>query len=178
MRLDTRRTREEGEFRAFAQSFSPTLLRAAYLLLRDREAAEDVVQTTLERTFRHWSRARAAPEPYSRQVLINVCRNLWRTHSRHPEQLAGEELSPLAPAVSPHGRVDERLTLDPLLAGLPPAQRAVLVLRFYLDLSVAETATLLQMAEGTVKSTTHRALDRLRTSLDEPSMEVPHHADR
>ncbi|MGI8714530.1 MAG: sigma-70 family RNA polymerase sigma factor [Solirubrobacteraceae bacterium] len=170
--------RDEAEFRAFVERFSPTLLRAAFLLLRDRGAAEDAVQTALERTYRRWSAARRAPEPYSRQVLVNVCRNHWRTRARHPEEPVGASLPALDPVVSEGLAVDERLTLDGLLAELSPSQRAVLVLRFYLDLSVAETATLLQIAEGTVKSTTHRAIDRLRNSLDEHPQEVSSHADR
>lgn len=173
-----RARRDEAEFRAFAERFSPTLLRAAFLLLRDRGAAEDAVQTALERTYRRWSAAQQAPEPYSRQVLVNVCRNHWRTRARHPEEPVGDSLAALDPVVSEGAAVDERLTLDGHLAELSPTQRAVLVLRFYLDLSVAETATLLQIAEGTVKSTTHRALDRLRNSLDEHPQEVSSHADR
>ncbi len=173
-----RARRGEAEFRSFAERFSPTLLRAAFLLLRDRGLAEDVVQTTLERTYRRWSTARRAPEPYSRQVLVNVCRNHWRTRARHPEEPVGGALSTLGPVVCEGAAIEERLTLDRLLGELSPAQRAVLVLRFYLDLSVAETAALLQIAEGTVKSTTHRALAQLRNSLDEHPQEVPSHADR
>lgn len=170
--------RDEAEFRAFTERFSPTLLRTAFLLLRDRDAAEDAVQTTLERTYRRWSTARRAPEPYSRQVLVNVCRNHWRTRRRRPEEPVGNSLTALDPAGSEGMAIDQRLMLARLLAELPATQRAVLVLRFYLDLSVAETATLLQIAEGTVKSTTHRALDRLRESLDEHPQEVSSHADR
>jgi len=171
MRYESRRSREEAEFREFASGRSGGLLRAAYLLLRDREAAQDAVQTTLMRTFGHWRHAREAPEAYSRRVLINVCKNHWRSQARHPEVHA-DETTGIDPVVSVLGQVDDRLTLDALLGELAAQQRAVLVLRFYLDLSVAETAALLDVAEGTVKSATHRGLDRLRVLLDEQSQEA------
>jgi RNA polymerase sigma-70 factor (sigma-E family) len=168
----SRRTREEAEFREFVAERAPQLLRAAYLLLRDVETAEDVVQTTLLRTFRHWSRAREAPEAYSRRVLVNLCHNQWRSRGRHPETTMEGETVVIDPVVSESARVEDRLMLDTVLGQLPPRQRAALVLRFYLDLSVTETAALLELPEGTVKSATHRGLDRLRELLDDQPQEV------
>jgi RNA polymerase sigma-70 factor (sigma-E family) len=172
MPAESPRTRNEAEFREFVAECSPRLLRAAYLLLRDAEAAQDAVQTTLLRTFRRWRRAREAPEPYSRRVLINVCHDQWRSQERHPETSLAVESAADLPVVSESGCVEDRLMLDALLGELPVRQRAALVLRFYLDLSVAETAALLDVPEGTVKSATHRGLDRLRELLDSRPQEV------
>jgi len=172
MPAEHRWTRQEVEFREFVAECSPRLLRAAYLLLRDVEVAQDVVQTTLLRTFRHWRRAREAAEPYSRRVLINVCNDHWRSQARHPETSLADESVGIDPVVSDPECLEDRLTLDALLGELPARQRAALVLRFYLDLSVAETAALLDLPEGTVKSATHRGLARLRELLDSQPQEV------
>ena len=165
--------RDDADFRAFVAAFSPTLLRAAYLLLRDRDAAEDAVQSTLLRTFRRWGRAESTPEAYSQRVLINVCRDHWRHERRHPIQDSSEQRErPLRWAASPTERVEQRLALEDALAALSAQQRAVLVLRFFLDLSVPQTAQLLEIPEGTVKSATHRGLDKLRELLSDQPQEV------
>jgi RNA polymerase sigma-70 factor (sigma-E family) len=172
-----RTRRDKADFRGFVSAFSPTLLRAAYLLLRDRDAAEDAVQTTLLRTFRRWGRAKSAPEAYSRRVLVNVCRDDRRHQRRHPVQTASEGHEAPDAAVWPTERVEQRLVLEHALGALSAQQREVLVLRFFLDLSVPQTAELLDMPEGTVKSATHRGLSQLRELLsDQPHTEV-HHAD-
>lgn len=161
------RSADEDEFHAFAAAFGPTLVRAAYLLLRDRDAADDAVQSTLLRTFRRWRHARSTPEAYSRQVLINVCRDQWRHQHRHPvaDRANGDSL--ILEGVSLAEGIAERLALVDALAGLPSQQREVLVLRFFLDLSVPETARLVGVAEGTVKSATHRGLSQLRRLLSD-----------
>jgi RNA polymerase sigma-70 factor (sigma-E family) len=166
--------REESEFRQFTAAFSPTLVRAAYLLVRDREAAQDAVQTTLMRTFRRWRVARAAPEAYSRRVLVNVCRNHWRHRRRHPGLTGEERLAEIPDPASPGERVEERLMLEAALSTLPERHREVLVARFFLELSVAETAELLRVPPGTVKSATHRALARLRELLTDHPQEARH----
>ncbi|MDA8303439.1 MAG: SigE family RNA polymerase sigma factor [Actinomycetota bacterium] len=152
-------------FEDFAIANSASLLRVAYLLLGDRHSAEDAVQTTLMRTFRHWRDARANPKAYSWAVLINICRDRWRSAQRQRETLTAPgciEDRPSAPALS--SPIDY-LVLHDALGRLPDQQRAVLVLRYYLDLSVPDTATALGIPEGTVKSATSRALDRLRQYL-------------
>jgi RNA polymerase sigma-70 factor (sigma-E family) len=158
----TREAQTEA-FRAFVVGYSPTLLRAAFLLLRDRGAAEDVVQSTLLCTFQRWKRAQAAPEAYSQRVLINLCHEHWRHRRRHPEPDAlehGEQV----PAAPEHltDRVAQRQALEQAMANLTSRQREVLVLRFFLELSVAETAERLGIAEGTGKSCAHRGLVQLR----------------
>lgn len=169
MRLE----REEAEFRGFVASFSPTLLRTAFLLLHDRDAAEDATQSALLRTFRRWSRARSAPEAYTHRVLINVCRNHWRHQKRHPIHASSDDSAVVANAGTvDQARADQRLMLDEALAELPAQQREVLVLRFFVDLSVPETAHVLQIPEGTVKSATHRGLGALRKLLSDETQEV------
>jgi RNA polymerase sigma-70 factor (sigma-E family) len=169
---------EADAFRAFVAGYSPTLLRAALLLLRDRAAAEDVVQSTLLRTFRRWKRAREAPEAYSQKVLVNLCHDHWRHRRRHPESDTlehGEQVP--APQVDLTDRLAQRQALERAMANLTSRQREVLVLRFFLDLSVAETAERLRIPEGTVKSCAHRGLAHLRDSLPMPEKET-HHAER
>jgi RNA polymerase sigma-70 factor (sigma-E family) len=169
------RAPETEAFRAFVAGYSPTLLRAASLLLRDRAAAEDAVQTTLLRTFRRWKRAQTAPEAYSQRVLINLCHDHWRHRRRHPEPdpLEHGEQVP-APPVDLTDRVAQRQALEQAMATLTSQQREVLVLRFFLDLSVAETAERLGVAAGTVKSCAHRGLAQLRNLLPMPDKETSH----
>jgi RNA polymerase sigma-70 factor (sigma-E family) len=168
-----RRNRDEAEFREFVGRVSPTLLRTAYLLLRDRDAAEDAVQTALLRALRRWDRARENPAAYTHRVLVNVCRNHWRHQRRHPVAALTDEpeITASAGLLDSEG-VDQRLVLADALAELPARQREVLVLRFFLDLSVPDTAQLLLIPEGTVKSVTSRGLDALRQLLSEEIMEV------
>ena len=171
---------EAEAFRAFVAGYAPTLLRAALLLLRDRGAAEDVVQSTLLRTFRRWKRAQADPEAYSQRVLVNLCHDHWRHQRRHPAPDTLEHDDALASAADPADPTDQlvqRQALEQAMGELPAQQREVLILRFFLDLSVAETAERLGIAEGTVKSSAHRALAQLRDLLPTPDKETSH-ADR
>jgi len=161
----SRAGRVDDEFRRFAVAFAPTLLRGAYFLLHDLDLAQDAVQITMFQTSRHWERAKAAPEAYSRRVLINVCREDWRRRARRPQEVSASEQPSEPPAVSFTDRVQQRQALDQALGALLSPQREILVLRFFFDLSVAQTAELLQIAEGTVKSATHRGLDQLRDIL-------------
>jgi RNA polymerase sigma-70 factor (sigma-E family) len=156
----------DDEFRQFAKAYLPTLLRGAYLLLRDVDLSEDVVQATMLRVFRNWRSAREAPEAYSRRALINICRDHWRRQHRLPPELLGEDLESVeeeAPAFS--HRLAEREAMTQALDRLQDVQREVLVLRFYFDFSVAQTAEMLDLPEGTVKSATHRGLIELREIL-------------
>jgi RNA polymerase sigma-70 factor (sigma-E family) len=162
--MSSARDDEQG-FRRFAVEFTPTLLRGAYFLLRDLQLAEDVVQVTMLRTSQHWRRARRAPEAYSRQVLINACREHWRRQTRRPREVSLSDQEPVERTVSFTDQVQQRQALDHALSGLVSPQREVLVLRFFFDLSVAQTAEALAIAEGTVKSATHRGLGQLREIL-------------
>jgi RNA polymerase sigma-70 factor (sigma-E family) len=157
------------EFDDFVRSRSAALVRTAYALVGDHGHAEDIVQTALLRTARHWRVARERPESYTRKVLVNLCRDRWRWLRRRPgESVLADEMA--LPRPGPDDELGElvgqRSTLLGALNRLPAGQRQVIVLRFLEDQSVAETADLLGIAEGTVKSYTARALSSLRVLLD------------
>jgi RNA polymerase sigma-70 factor (sigma-E family) len=157
------RADRDGEFTEFVHAASPSLLRAAVVLLGSREDAEDALQITLLRTYRRWEQAKQAPEAYARAVLVNACRERWRHRGRHPE--ISRDLGELANVVSFADAVDRRHVLVRVLRQLPDVQREVLVCRYLLDATVAETAIALDIAEGTVKSAASRGLDQLRQLL-------------
>jgi RNA polymerase sigma-70 factor (sigma-E family) len=162
----------DDEFRQFAKAHLPALLRGAYLLLRDVDLAEDVVQATMLRVFRHWREARESPEAYSRKALINICRDHWRRQHRLPPEVLGEDVDHIEEEVQPFShRLAEREAMIAALDGLQDLQREVLVLRFYFDFSVARAAEMLDLPEGTIKSATHRGLSELRALLEEPAGE-------
>jgi RNA polymerase sigma-70 factor (sigma-E family) len=157
-------SRDRRAFDEFVTTSADRLLRSAYLLCGDRGHAEDLVQTALLRTARRWRAARSHPEAYARRVVVNLAKDRWRELGRRPLEAPMDG----AEAVAPIGVVDGLLDRDELLratAQLPPGQRAVLVLRYFDDLSVEETAAALGCSAGTVKSQTSRALDRLRAAL-------------
>jgi RNA polymerase sigma-70 factor (ECF subfamily) len=154
----------EDDFREFVAARSPALLRTAYLLTGDWATAEDLLQTALTKIYLAWQRLGEieAVEPYARRVLVNTSISWWRRrwHGERPTEVLPE------PAVG--DRVDEQLERDALwrhVQSLPARQRAVLVLRFYEDLSEAQTAAILDISTGTVKSQTSRALSTLRGRL-------------
>lgn len=143
-------------FDAFVAARSPALLRTAYLLTRDHALAEDLVQTALAKAWFHWSRIRADdPEPYVRRILVTTYSSWWRR--RWTGEIPTEELPESA---TPAG--EDRLDLWDAIGRLPRRQRAVVVLRFYEDLTEAETARLMGSSVGTVKSQTAKALAKLR----------------
>jgi RNA polymerase sigma-70 factor (sigma-E family) len=158
--------REDPVFEAFVRTRSAALLRTAFLLTGDHGQAEDLLQTALLRSLRRWRTARSAPEAYVRQVLVNLCRDNWRRAAARPRELPllpGAET--VRPVDGPADRIGQRRDLVSALALLPPGQRAVIVLRFVDDLPVAETAALLGISDGTVKSYTSRAIATLRAAL-------------
>jgi RNA polymerase sigma-70 factor (sigma-E family) len=170
--------RVDPSFAAFVEGRSTALLRTAYLLTGDRGHAEDLLQTALLRTARRWSRAREAPEAYARRVLINLSRDRIRWLFRRPREAPmPPDPDSLRAVDAGYERVAERRVVVRALAELPIRQRQVVVLRFFEDLSVEQTAALLGFSTGTVKSYTSRALARLRELLadfHEPdSLEVP-----
>lgn len=157
------RPSRDAEFTEFVRVASPSLLRAALVLLDSREDAEDALQVTLLRTYRRWERAREAPHAYARTALVNACRERWRHRRRHPE--ISQDMDDLANVISFAEAVDRRHALVRALRQLPGVQREVLVCRYLLDATVAETAAALDIAEGTVKSAASRGLDQLRQLL-------------
>jgi RNA polymerase sigma-70 factor (sigma-E family) len=157
-----------ADFDAFVRQSSPTLLRTALLLTNDRGHAEDLLQTALLRTARRWSSARSMPLAYARRVLVNLAKDRARNLSRRPAESFGDS-APGAEAVT--ADTTERVLLRALLLEatreLPLRQRTVLVLRYFEDLSVEETAQAMACSAGTVKSQTHAALGSLRRALDD-----------
>ncbi|HEX7745134.1 MAG TPA: SigE family RNA polymerase sigma factor, partial [Micromonosporaceae bacterium] len=154
----------EEEFREFVAARSFALLRTAYLLCGDWTTAEDLLQTALTKTYLAWKRLGeiGAVEPYARRVLVNTATSWWRRrwHGERPTEVLPERAAP--------DRIDEQVERDALwrhVRALPARQRAVLVLRFYEDLSETQTAALLNISTGTVKSQTFRALNTLRRRL-------------
>lgn len=155
----------EEEFREFVAARSHALLRTAYLLAGDWASAEDLLQTTLTKTYLAWKRLGGieAVEAYARRVLVNTATSWWRRrwHGERPTEVLPERPSP--DGTAQHA---ERDALWRHVRSLPARQRAVLVLRFYEDLSEAQTADLLDISIGTVKSQTARALKTLRKRLE------------
>ncbi len=150
--------RYEG-FDAFVVARGPALLRTAYLLTGDRQLAEDLVQTSLASTARHWPRVRSgSPEAYVRQAMVRENVSWWRR--RKVAEVVMEQVPERV--ADGRGDLDQRLVLDAALRQLTPKQRAVLVLRFYDDLTEQQAAHALGCSVGTVKSQVHRALGRLR----------------
>ncbi|MEY9836283.1 SigE family RNA polymerase sigma factor [Streptacidiphilus sp. EB103A] len=162
--MDVGRQARDAEFAEFAAGAYPSLLRTARLLTGDRHAAEDLVQAALVRVYVRWSRAASweAPRAYARKTLVNLYAT-WRRRRWHTEVLKAEPAGQ-AGRDDTADQVVARHELGRALADLPRAQRVVLVLRFYEDLSVEQTADLLGCSTGTVKSRTSRALQHLRST--------------
>lgn len=152
----------EGEFLAFVAERRDALRRTAYLLCRDVHQADDLVQTALTKVYLSWRKVRRADnrEAYVHTVLLRVFlderrRGWWKV------ELSEQALENDRPPEDTDARIMMRRALDELA----PRQRAALVLRFYLDLSVEQTAQLLDCSPGTVKSQTSRALVALEKVL-------------
>lgn len=154
----------DAEFTDFVGASWPRLYRVAWLLLGDHGLAEDLVQTALAKTYVAWERIEdpGAAHAYTRTTLVNTASSWFRRRSWRTE-LATEVL----PEQAHEHDASRRPDLARALAGLPARQRAVVVLRFYEDLDVAETARVLAISPGTVKSQTSHALAKLRVSLGE-----------
>ena len=154
--------RDETAFREFVEANGATLLHAARLLTGDPQRAEDLVQTALTKLYLRWGRARE-PLAYTRRVLVSTHidssrRRWWGERST--------EVVPEQPGDDPGlAASDDRDELRRLLGELGPQERAVVVLRYYCDLTEKDTAAALRIPVGTVKSVTARALDRLRVEV-------------
>jgi RNA polymerase sigma-70 factor (sigma-E family) len=149
----------EASFEEFVRARTGALARTAYLLTGDRQHAEDLVQTALSRAAVRWTELDDA-ESYVRRVLYTQAVSWWRVRRRRqPEVLVA---APPDRGGDHRGDPELRIVVEQALAKLTPKQRAVLILRFYEDRTEAETAELLSVALGTVKSQTRHALRRLR----------------
>ena len=156
---------QESEFEAFVAASGPRLLRLAMLLSGDRGHAEDLLQTAFERTARHWGRLEGAPEAYARVVLTRLAVDRRRRLSTRVREVFIDPPERGLDDVA--ARIAIRGSLVAALMQLPPRQRAVLVLRFFEDLSQEQTGAALGITASTVASTTSRASARLRTLLPE-----------
>ena len=161
--------RNEAEFEAYVISDGGRLLGFALLLAGNYHDAEDLVQTALLRSAGRWVTARQNPQAYTRTVLVNLVRDRWRARRNRQRETLFADVARLPVATARDGAttVLDRQALLRACRLLPTAQRAVLVLRFWEDRSIEETAAVLGCSAGTVKSHTHRALQRLRTVLDD-----------
>ena len=161
--------RRRADFDRFVSDSTDALLRTAFLIVWDLGEAEDIVQETLLQVARRWPRVRRMEHPaaYARRVLLNRALRAAPRHGRARQELTltGEWPSePADEATSPEA-IDAHDELMHALAALPPRQRAVLVLRYFLDLPEAEVAAALKCSLGTVKSTAARGLARLEQAM-------------
>ncbi|MCU1692720.1 MAG: polymerase, sigma-24 subunit, subfamily [Frankiales bacterium] len=158
--------REQDEaFSAFVAARSRHLLQAAHLLTGDRHRAEDLLQTALTRAYLRWDRiVDEDPEGYVRRTMVNAHIDWWR---RKPWREQPTEVLPEVAVADRTRSSDDRSSLLAALAQLSPRQRAVMVLRYFEDLSEAEIARTLGCSTGTVKSAASRAAAKLRVSLSE-----------
>ena len=158
------RAQRDAEFSAYMEARQASLLRTAYLISGDRHTAEDLVQTALAKLYLAWDRVedRGSLDGYVRRVIVNEHNSLWRRPFKRREH-ATDQLPERATPDTPGGRDD---ALWELVQTLPRKQRAAVVLRYYEELSEAETAEVLGVSVGTVKSQTSRALAALRTRAE------------
>ncbi|MDX6228124.1 MAG: hypothetical protein QOI76_1514 [Frankiales bacterium] len=161
------RASETAEFEAFVSARAAALRRTAYLLCGDWHQAEDIVQIGLTKLYLAWRRVekRDGVDAYARQIVVRCAlderRRGWRRES--PTDAVPER------AAAPAG-TEDRESLLAALATVPQQQRAVLVLRYWEDVSIAETARILGISEGAVKSAASRGLDNLRRELPQLSL--------
>lgn len=162
----------DADFTEYVKRRTPWLRRVAFLLCRDWHRADDLVQSAFLKLYLNWDRARRADnfDAYVRAILVNLYLNeqrspWWRQITLRREQREETAADPAAPGADPAGELD----LITALGAVPARQRAAIVLRYYCDLSVDETAALLACSPGTVKSQCSRGLAALRLALESPA---------
>jgi RNA polymerase sigma-70 factor (sigma-E family) len=168
------RGRRDAEFTEYVAARLAWLRRVAYLLCRDWDQADDLVQRAITKLYVHWARTRAVDhaDSYARTVLVREFLSERRSGWARRVSV-GVQVPEAAAAGADH---DAALDVRSALAGLPARQRATLVLRFYCDLSVDQSAQVLGCSAGTVKSQTAKGLDSLRRTLEPgPSRAVVQH---
>ena len=154
----------DADFDAFVAAHVRDLLRTAYLIAWDQVEAEDLVQECLFKVARRWPRVRSMDQPraYARRILINLATDGARSRARRRVELEPPSASSAERSVDPLAALDTHAELVDALGQLPPRQRAVLVLRYFNDLTEAQAAEVLGCSPGTVKSNASRGLARLR----------------
>jgi RNA polymerase sigma-70 factor (sigma-E family) len=161
----TQAAQRPGSYDEFVAARSAQLFRSAYLMTDNRTDAEDLLQTTLIKLYVGWRRAAGADsvEAYARRILVNTL-----ISSRRPKRFTHERLLARPPdPVSTDADPEDRLAIWPHIVSLPARQRAVVVLRYYEELSEKEIAHALGCAAGTVKSTAAAALRTLKARMEE-----------
>jgi RNA polymerase sigma-70 factor (sigma-E family) len=163
------RSEDDERFHVFVARSTASLTRLAYLLCGDQHLANDLVQTCLVRLYQAWPKVRDkdTADGYARKVLLRCWLNERRRPWRRAESRDGVVPDLAAPASDHVGATHLKEVLRLALDRLPPRQRAAVVLRYWSQHSVTETATILRCSEGTVKSQSARGLAALRTTLDE-----------
>ena len=161
--MDERR----AEFDRFVADATDTLLRTAYLIVWDLGEAEDLVQETLFEVARRWPRVRRMEHPraYARRILVNRTLSGSARRTRRRQELIAPMPRERAGGADVAGEIDGQDELMAALEALPPRQRTVLVLRYFLDLPEAEVAAALRCSLGTVKSSASRGLARLEQAM-------------
>jgi RNA polymerase sigma-70 factor (sigma-E family) len=154
---------DDPSFERFVAARSDALLRTAFLLTGNWASAEDLLQTALAKCWRQWSHLSDQPDNYVRTVIVHTYLS-WRRRRWHGEIPVAD--LPDRPGLESTSGVDDRAMLWTALRRLPRRQRAVVVLRYYDDLSEARTAELLGVSVGTVKSQSSKALAALRVDPD------------
>ena len=153
---------EREEFTRWARARQSHLLRASLLLTGDRQRAEDLVQEALAKVAMRWGRLRdGSPDAYARKVMFHDHVSTWRKR-RHEVLTADDGEATVRPR-----EPEQRIVLLAALRTLTPRQRAVVVLRYYEDLTERQAAEVLGVSVGTVKSQTHLSLKRLREAAPE-----------
>jgi RNA polymerase sigma-70 factor (sigma-E family) len=160
-------TEIDAELAELCHREHPRLVGLLALYVGELAAAEDLAQEAFVRLHQHWPRVRTMESPagWLSTVAINLARSWWRRRFAHRRAHRRLGSRPEAEVATEPADV---LAVRTAVAALPDRQKAVLVLRYYTGLSVAETARHLRCAEGTVKSLTHRAIATLRTQFDVP----------
>jgi RNA polymerase sigma-70 factor (sigma-E family) len=151
-----------AEVEGFLAERGERLLRAAIVLAGSRDAGEDLLQAGLERMFKNWRGISGDPEGYLRRTLAHLAVDGWRRRGKWRDRLGLFRATDVGYLPDSTSHVDTRDQLVRLLAQLPPRQRTAVVLRYWEELSEAETAEVMGCSVGTVKSATSRGLCRLR----------------
>lgn len=169
-----KRSDDDERFHAFAARSTVSLTRLAYLLCCDQHLANDLVQTCLIRLYQAWPRLRdqTAADAYARKVLLRCWLNERRRPWRRSESRDGFVPDRPAPHLDLAEVAHQKEVLRRALAQLPPRQRAAVVLRYWSQHSVTETAAILRCSEGNVKSQSARGLAALRDAMALPSDEA------
>lgn len=159
----------DDEFSEFVLRTWPHLDRVALALTGSRHDADDLLQNTYTKAYKVWSKVVSMehPEAYVRRILVNESTSLWRRAWRRAERSTAR--LPETPTTAQEDAYAARDIVWQAIQRLPAKQRAVLVLRYYEDLDVRETAEVLDISSGTVKSQCSVALGKLRLALGETS---------